>query len=186
MSLDGGGGFEVCDGAGETENAVVGAGAEFQAVDDFAQHGHVLWGRRGILAHECRGHLGITRDARVLAIALFLNLTGCDDALSDGCRGFAGFSATKLVETQRGYFNLNINAVEQGTTDLVQVFMDLSRRTLTGLGGVVVIAAGAGVHRSDEHKVAGVFDAVLGTCDGDFSVFQWLAQHFKGCSRELW
>lgn len=45
------------------------------------------------------------------------------------------------------------------------------------MGGVTVIATGAGVHGGDEHKGAGVFHIILGTADSDLTILQRLAQH---------
>ena len=47
------------------------------------------------------------------------------------------------------------------------------------MGGVAIIAAGAGIARGHEHERAGQVKRVLGATDGDVSVFQWLAQHLE-------
>ena len=180
LGLDGGRSVEVGDGAGQSEDSVVGAGTELQAVDDIAQHGHVLRCGGSVLAHQGGSHLCVAVDAGEGAIAFLLNLAGTDDALADGCRGFAGLGPTEVVEAEGRDFDLYVDAVQERSADLVQVFVNLSGRALTRLGGMVVVAAGTGVHRGDEHDVTGVLYAVLGASDGDVTVLQRLAQHFKG------
>ena len=77
------------------------------------------------------------------------------------------------------------SAVEQGTADLVQITLYLARGADTLVGGVAIIATGAGVHGGDEHERTGKLYGVFGTADGDFAVFQWLAQHFECAFVEL-
>ncbi len=112
MGLDVGGTFEVGDSTGEPEDAVVGAGRELEAVDDFAEHGHVFGGGSGILTHEGGCHLGIAMDARVFLVALLLNLTGFDDPLTDGGRGFTRLGTAELVKRQGRYLDLQVYTVE--------------------------------------------------------------------------
>ena len=80
---------------------------------------------------------------------------------------------------------MNIDAVEQRSTDLGEIALNLSGRADAVVGGVAIVAAGAGVHGGDEHKTAGIVDGVLGTADGDVTVFEWLAEHFEGALIEL-
>lgn len=56
---------------------------------------------------------------------------------------------------------------------------NLKRATATLVGGVVQIAARAGVHRGNKHKVGGVGDALVGAGDSYGSVFERLAQGFE-------
>lgn len=52
--------------------------------------------------------------------------------------------------------------------------------------GVAVVAAGAGVHRGNEHKRGRVLHRVFCTADGDDTVLQRLAQHLEDGTRQLW
>lgn len=47
------------------------------------------------------------------------------------------------------------------------------------MGGVAVVAAGAGVARGNEHERAGQRERVLGTADGDPAILERLAQHLE-------
>ena len=67
-------------------------------------------------------------------------------ALTDGSAAFASRCFVEVFEGNGGYFNLDIDAVEQRTADTAQVFLHLAGRAGAGVGGVVVVSAGAGVH----------------------------------------
>ena len=56
--------------------------------------------------------------------------------------------------------------------------------SITGafFGWVVVITARARIHGSNQHEISRIVDTVAGPADGDFSVFQGLAQHFQYAS----
>ena len=53
------------------------------------------------------------------------------------------------------------------------------------LGGVSVVAAGAGIHRRHKHKRRGIVDAVLGATDAYVAVLQRLPHHFQNAAIEL-
>ena len=83
------GAFEVGDGAGDFEDAVVGAGAHvhaFHGVLQLLQAGGV---GLGVFVEQGRGHLGVAVDAGFVLEAVLLNGTSGDDALADGSRGLA-------------------------------------------------------------------------------------------------
>ena len=80
---------------------------------------------------------------------------------------------------------MDVDAVEQRSADLGEIALNLAGRADAVVGGVAIIAAGAGVHGGDEHKTAGVVDGVLGTADGDVAVFKRLAEHFEGALIKL-
>ena len=86
---DVGAGFEVGDGAGALEDAVVGAGRHVHAVRgvaEFLQAGGV---GLGVFVEQGRGHLGVAVDAGFVLEAAFLQHPRGDDALADGGAGFA-------------------------------------------------------------------------------------------------
>lgn len=82
-------------------------------------------------------------------------------------------------------FRLFIDAVEQRTADAAEILGYLPWAADTVVGGVAVISAGTGVHRGDKLEIAGIFDAVFGTADGDAVVLERLAQHLEGMLVEL-
>jgi len=86
---DVGGAFEVGDGAGDLEDAVVGAGTHvhaFHGVFEFLQAGGV---GLDVFVQQGRGHLGVAVDAGFVLEAALLQHPGGDDALADSGTGFA-------------------------------------------------------------------------------------------------
>ena len=81
---DVGGGVEVGDGAGDAEDAVVGAGRHVVAVHSGAQEAHGGVVEAAMLAQHLAGHLGVAVYARVVAEAVGLDGACGDDALADG------------------------------------------------------------------------------------------------------
>ena len=53
-----------------------------------------------------------------------------------------------------GGFDVEIDAVEQRSADARAIALDLRRRAAALMPRVAEIAAGAGVHRRDEHEAA--------------------------------
>ena len=90
---DVGAGFEVGDGAGDFEDAVVGAGAHVHALHGVAKLFQAGSVGLGVFVEQGWGHLGVAVDARVVLEAALLEHSGGDDALADGGTGFAwGFA----------------------------------------------------------------------------------------------
>lgn len=157
LRADAGLAVEVGDGAGELDDAVVGAGGEAEAL-----HGHFEQFGAGVVEdaeflEEGRGHLGVAVDAGVGGEPLVLDGPGGDDAGLDGGAGLAVGGGGEFVELDGDDLGVDVYAVEEGTGDFGQVFPDGSGGAGAFLGGVVVVAAGAGVHGGDEHDVGGVF-----------------------------
>ncbi len=80
---------------------------------------------------------------------------------------------------------MDVDAVEEGSGDFVHIAQNLAGGTDAAVSGVAVITAWAGIHGGDEHEGGGVVDAVLGTTDGDMTVFKGLAKHLKDTTGEL-
>ena len=86
---DVGGAFEVGDGAGDFEDAVVGPCAHvhaFHGVAKLLQAGGV---GLGVFVEQGWGHLGVAVYAGFVLEAALLEHPGGDDALADGGTGFA-------------------------------------------------------------------------------------------------
>ena len=86
---DVGAGFEVGDGAGDFEDAVVGAGGHVHALHSVAKFFKAGSVGFGVFVQQGRGHLGVAVDARFVLEAAFLQHPGGDDALADGGARFA-------------------------------------------------------------------------------------------------
>lgn len=182
---DGGGGGEVGDGAGYLENAVVGAGREVKPLHGFGQRGRTLRVGRGEAFEQGARHLRVAVDALEVLVTLRLYGSGFHHALADGRTRFACRGGGEVGHADGGNFYLYVDAVEQRAGDFPHVFLYLRGRAVALVGGVVVVAAGAGVHGGHEHEGAGERDGVLGAGDSDFAVFERLAERFEGGAGEL-
>ena len=86
---DVGGAFEVGDGAGDFEDAVVGSRAHVHAFHRVLQLRQAGGVGLGVFVQQGRGHLGVAVDAGFVLEAALLQHPRGDDALADGGRGFA-------------------------------------------------------------------------------------------------
>ena len=86
---DVGAGLEVCDGAGDFEDAVVGPRGHVHAVHGVAKLFQAGGVGLGVFVEQGRGHLGVAVDAGFVLETALLEHPGGDDALADGGRGFA-------------------------------------------------------------------------------------------------
>ena len=57
--------------------------------------------------------------------ALLLNLAGTQHPLADGHTAFRRSGVGKFIKWHRSDFHLDINAVKQGSADLVEIFLHL-------------------------------------------------------------
>lgn len=80
---------------------------------------------------------------------------------------------------------MKIDAVEEGAADTLAVFLDEGRAAAAFAFGIAIVAAGAGVHGSDEHEAGWEGHAAGCARDGDFAVFKGLAHDFEGAAAEL-
>ena len=103
-----------------------------------------------------------------------------DDTLTDGSTRLTGLRLRDVLKRHGRNLALYVDAVEQRTGYLAHVTLYLSRCAAAFVRRVVVIAAGAGVHRGDEHERAGELHSVLRARDGYLMVFERLTQHFEG------
>jgi len=134
-------GFEVGDGAGDFEDAVVGAGAEALLLHGFFEDALGVAGELAVEADLLGAHLGVGVDglgggtggafgalagdgeAGVLALA------GGEDALADFGGALGGGHAAQLLILDGGDFDVDVDAVEQGAGDFADVALDHGRGT---------------------------------------------------------
>ena len=88
-----------------------------------------------------------------------------------------------MVATEAVDVDDEINAIKNGARETLAVGGDLSGTTGTGMVGVAVVAAGAGVHSGDEDEVGGIGGMLVGAGKGDLPVFKGLAEGFKNVAR---
>ena len=176
---------KVGNGTGNLQDAAIGTGGEFQAFHGHTQHVHRgSIGFSELVEHPLRHH-GIAVDALEGFEANLLDLSGLDDALTNLLAGFPGFHLAQGSKRHRLNLAMDVDTVQQGTTDFVHVTLYLPWRADAVVRGVAIVATGTGVHRGYQHKRTGIFHAVLSTADADFAVFQRLAQHLKDGARQF-
>ncbi len=138
------GGGEVGDGAGEFDDAVMGAGGEVHLTGGGA---HQLLARRverAVLAYLAGAHVGV-RDARRARKAGALAGAGRFDAPTHGGRGFRRADGGQLLVGDARHVEMDVNAVEQGAADPLRVAADLLVRAGAGALAVARVAARASV-----------------------------------------
>ena len=86
---DVGGAFEVGDGAGDFEDAVVGSRAHVHALHGVFQFLEAGGVGLGVFMEQGRRHLGVAVDAGFVLEAALLQHPGGDDALADGGAGLS-------------------------------------------------------------------------------------------------
>ena len=124
-------------------------------------------------------HLGVTIDALIIGIPMFLYLSCLDDTFTDGIAALAGFHLGELLEGHNRHLNVQVDTVEKWTRYLIHIALYLSWSTDTMVCGVAVITARTRIHRGDKHERTRILHRVFCTADGDLTVFQRLSQHFK-------
>jgi len=149
---DVGGAFEVGDGAGDLEDAVVGPRTHVHAFHGVAQLLQAGGVGLGVFVQEGRGHLGVAVDAGFVLEAAFLQHPGGDDALADSGTGFAWGLAGHLLEIDGLHLDLQVDAVEQRARNLAHVVGALILVADALLLGVAIVPARARIHRGHEHK----------------------------------
>src|ERR1017187_9097692 len=176
---DGGGFIEVGDGAGNFEDAVVGPGGEAHASDgDFAV---ALAGivESADFADIAGGHAGVVESAGALYGA------GLLDAGADFGGRLGGGIAAQFLEGDGWDFDVDIDAIEEGTADLAEIVLDLAWGAAALAGRIAIEPALAGVHGGDQHETRGGAEGHGGAGDTKRSILQRLAEPFVARSGKL-
>ena len=87
--------------------------------------------------------------------------------------------AGDFVQFHGHHFEVDVDAVEEGTGNFRHVAVNRRSCAAAFLRGMIVVTAGTGVHGGDQHKIRGIIHGVSRPADGDFAVFQRLAHHFE-------
>ena len=90
-----------------------------------------------------------------------------------------GLGPPQFLDGERRRLDVEIDAVEQRAADARAVALDLRGRAAALMARVAEVAAGAGVHRRDEHEAAGQRDLAGAARDGDLAVLQRLAHDLE-------
>ncbi len=85
--------------------------------------------------------------------AFGLDVTSAADTFADGGRAFAHTHLEQFLFGKTGHFDVEVNAVEEGTGDAFLVLGNGGRGTDALSEDIAVVAAGAGVHRGDQPEI---------------------------------
>jgi hypothetical protein len=96
------GAFEVGDGAGDFQDAIVGAGAEVVFGHGVLQHGERRFVERAVGLEFARAHARVAGDAGSVFEPLLLDVARGDDPFADGGGGFAVALAGDVLEFHGG------------------------------------------------------------------------------------
>lgn len=130
------------------------------------------------------GHAGVGGGARVRETRE-LAFAGGLDAGADVGGGLGGLLGAELVDRERGRFDVQVDAIQERAADAGAVALDLRGGATALVLRVAQVAAGARVHRGDEHEAARERDLAGAAGDGDVAVLERLAKHLEGAAFEL-
>ena len=181
--------FQVRDGPGQAQDAVVGAGGQVKPLQGlpyecpargaepayFRQHPHT---DLGIGVHP----LHVPETFRLQGACLF-------HPQAYGLRAFCQWCGSRprdeVFDFYRLYRQVNINPVHQGPRDSVLIALHLVGRANTLPGRVSPVPAGTGIHGGHQHKPRRVVHLIPRPGKPYCSVFQGLPQHLQGGRREF-
>src|ERR1700678_4437046 len=182
VAADVGGAGEIGNGAGDFEDAVVGAGAQIQiGHGEFQQLDGGLV-QRAMSLDFLGPHAGVAGDGRFVGEAGLLELAGLDDAGANGGGSFAGPLAADFAKFDLGHLDVQINAVEQRAGDAAEIVLDFAGRTA---GFARHFAVGGGIHGGDQHKLGRESDGAGGAGNGDVAFLDGLAHGFEDAALEF-
>ena len=143
---DGDAAFEVGDGAGYFQDAVVGPRAHVHLGDGLAEFFHALSVGLGVFVQQCGSHLCVAVNAWVVLVTQTLDGSRFYYSFPDCCAGFAWLLARHLLEVHRLNLHLQVNSIQQWATNLAHILMPLVRCADALLGGVSIVTARAWIH----------------------------------------
>lgn len=165
-------------GAGDLDYTVISTGGHPEAFEGAAQKFQCFAAERAVVLQFSGRDAGIAVE-RLSGKPLLLKLACFFYACADNSRAFFGAAAGQVVKLDRRDLDVQVDAVEQRTGDFGNVALDSIFRAGAGDAWVSAIAAGTGVHGSNEHHRAGIGDAGGGAGDGHTAVLDGLAQHLQ-------
>src|SRR4051812_39105295 len=150
---DGVGFREVGDGAGDFQNAVVGAGAQIQFRHGDANQFLGFVAEFAVLFDLPRTHPGVAIHFRVGMETRSLFFAGVLDAVANGGGRFFGARAGDVAVFDGGHFDVEIDAIEERAGDALAITMDLGWTATTLAFQIAEVTAWTRVHRGNEHEL---------------------------------
>ena len=114
-----------------------------------------------------------------------LTLPGDKHLLTHGFAVGAGHLVRKFPERHGRNFDVDIDAIEQWSTDAAEVAFDLYRVAVALSLGVAAKSTRTWIHGSDQHQPRWERDAAHRPGDGDAVLFQRLTENFECPAIEL-
>lgn len=137
---------EVCDGAGDFQDAIIGAGRKGELLHRLLEQIAERRIERDELPDLRMGHAGVARD-RGAAKARELKVAGRLHASGDRGRRLAGRLVAKIADRDGGRLDMDVDAVKERPADPRAVALNLSRRAAALVLRITKIPAGARVQR---------------------------------------
>jgi hypothetical protein len=167
--------------AGDTQNAMVGAGGKMQALGSEAEK------LGAALVEGTKTVQGLTLQLRVIAaLALPLPGGGCTDTCPPVGAVLAPRRILQVFRRQYWHLDLQIDTVEEWAGKAAAILVDLCRRAAAGLQWVTQVTAGAGVHGGNQLKTRRKAGALSGARNMNLSGFQRFAQDLEHRAWKFW
>ena len=141
--FDGIGSLQVGDGAGDLQDAVVGAGAKSEFLHRHFQHVLAILVQGAVGADQTRVHPGVAGDLAA-GEPLLLDCAGVFDPAADDLGGFPRLFAGDLCVLNGRHFDMNVDAVQKRTADALAVLKDLAGIAAAEPFGIVGVSARIG------------------------------------------
>ena len=170
---------EVGDGAGDLHDAVIGAGGQREAVEGRSQHTVGLVVHDADLVELSGFDAGVTPDGHALK-AGSLDIPRLVDPTAYLCAEFLAALGGQVVVLDRRHLDMDVDAVQHGTGDAVEVLLHRGLGTGAVLPGMIEIPAGAGVHGGYQHEARRIGVGAVSAGDGHRAVLKRLAQSLEG------
>ena len=169
---------QIGDRARYLQNSVIGASGKAQPVEQLAKQRIRIWGKRAESGEHRGRDFRIAGDAQPTEPAV-LYPSGVGDTRPDLCGGFLLPSARKQVISDRQDLDMQVDPVEQRPGNPIQIPLDSGFRSGTTAGRVSEISTGAGIHRRNQCKPAGIAEPGLCSRKGECPILKRLAERFQ-------
>lgn len=153
--------FEVGDGAGEFDEAVVSTGGEAHRGNGLAQEVFAGLVEGAYFTEEGAIHLGIGENSFPFE-AFSLNIAGAFDAGADVEAPLSVARGFEFIEGDARDFDVEVDSVHNGTGNAGFVACGFAGRAGAEALGVAEVSAGTGIHRGNEDEARRKMERTLG------------------------
>ena len=146
--------FEIGDGSGDFQDAIVGTGAQALLSHSSLKQVLTVSGKTTECSHMPRSHLSVAVDC-VFTVGVEpgkLPLARVHDSLQDLGGTFRLMRASHFLVVHGRNIDVDVDSIEQRTGDLRNVALNHRRRTVALVRAIVVKTAGTRIHGGGEHE----------------------------------